>query len=224
MPPHARRLALAAAALLLAGCTPGSAGLIALPVTGPMSIAKAADAARAAKRATPIRDVPPGAALKAPSDAALVVFLRPSGRDPDTDAIVFDDQGRVVANVPAASYAAVIIAAERYVLFPWSENATALELSLGEGKTYYVEVDASRGILGTRAELFAIKPDTPRWAKLQAELARAKHVDADRAAKQAYVDAHKSELAERMRRGRTAFDDYDRRQRDARRLEYDDGQ
>jgi hypothetical protein len=226
MPTHARRhargLAQAATALFLAGCTPGSAGLIALPVTGPMAIAGAAKKARAERRAKPIRDVPPGASLTAPPDAALVVFIRPSARDPESTAILHDDQGRFVAEIPAASYAAVIIAADEYVIFPWSENATALPISLAEGKTYYVEVDASSGASATRAELLAVKPGSPRWAKVPEWLARAKHVAADRAAKQAYLDAHKSELPERMRRGLRVFDDYDRDQRDAHRLEYDD--
>ncbi len=159
----------------------------------------------------------PAASPAAPgSGDALVNFVRPSSScDTGEYAIVVDERGRFVANVPTNSQASVRVNPGPHLFFAWSNDDVQVEINRNVNPVAAVSVDAVAGqshyvavevatpcSVRSTFELRAVAGTGGAWADLEGWLAKAQPMTTDRAAGQARLDEEPVHLRRHMELGR----------------------
>jgi hypothetical protein len=161
-----------------------------------------------------------------PSDAAVVVFLRPSSSQAETEALIVDDDdrigviGRFLGQSQATSYFAVTVAPGEHRFMAWAESAGALHATLAPGKKYYVEVVIDDD--GTR--LVALAPSRKGWNKVPAQLAASAPLIPNEQRGQTCLIQSTRAAGVWTERARTALRRYDPRELAEHTLRSEDGQ
>jgi hypothetical protein len=159
----------------------------------------------------------------APPNAALVVFVRPSGYARGEVTTILEDQGAFLGDSVAETHFAVAVAPGPHLFFSWGENTAPLIANLLPGRVYYVEVSPRPGFFSSRVQLLAITPRSPNWKELGTWLSESSQLIPDTAAGQAYLNGRREAVAERIRRARERAGELDAEERAARTLQPEDG-
>jgi hypothetical protein len=157
------------------------------------------------------------------SDAATVVFVRPSSFGAAVHPTIFDERGRFLGESEASSHFVAEVSPGEHTFVVWAENTGPIHANLAPGRVYFVEVAMKPGAFQPRAHLLAIAPRTESWASVREWMADTKPTVADHDAGQAYLDTRKEDVAERLHRAAEAFAELDDEERDARTLHPNDG-
>jgi hypothetical protein len=157
------------------------------------------------------------------SDAATVVFVRPSSFGAAIHPTIFDERGQFLGDAEASSHFVAEVSPGEHTFVVWAENTGPIHATLAPGRVYFIEVAMKPGAFQARAHLLAIAPRTESWASLREWLADTRPTVADRRAGQAYLDGRKDDVLERLRRAGEAFAEMDAEDRDARTLYPNDG-
>jgi hypothetical protein len=161
--------------------------------------------------------------LRAPDDAALVVFVRPSSFAAGYVIPIIDDQGRFLGEAGAKTHFAVVARPGDHMFVAWRENTTFLRARLLPGKTYFVEVATKPGMFQARTHLLAVAPRTKSWAKLPDWMHDTEEQAPDLEAGQRSLDADRDAVQNRLQSADEALSDADDVDLEARTLHPDDG-
>jgi len=162
-------------------------------------------------------------ALVAPPDAALVVFLRPSGYGRAVATTILDDSGRFLGDSIGETQFAVSLPPGKHVFLSWAENTAPLRADLLPGRVYYVEVSPRMGFWSTRVQLIALTPRSEHWSYVSEWLRDTTQLIPNGSAGQAYLNGRAEDVAERIRRARERLTQLDPQELDERTLLPEDG-
>ncbi len=140
--------------------------------------------------------------LVAPPDAALVVFLRPSGYGRGVATTILDDRGAFLGDSIGETQFAVAVPPGQHVFLSWAENTAPLQGNFLPGHVYYVEVSPRMGWWSTRIQMLALTPRSEHWSRVSEWLRETTQLVPDAAAGQAYLNGRANDVAERIRRAR----------------------
>lgn len=157
------------------------------------------------------------------ADSATVVFLRPSGMGTAIRTTILDNNGTFLGDTLSSSYFAVKVPPGDHVFLAWAENTAALKATLAAGRTYYVKVSPRMGALSARMQLLAIKRGGEDWPKVKEWMGK-KHLEADAARGQAFLDGRKDDVAKRIARANEILKEYDPKELEERTLLEADGE
>ena len=158
-----------------------------------------------------------------PSDAARVVFIRPSSFAFGVVVTIVDSEGRFIGDSSAKSRFAASLPAGEYTFVAWGEGTHSLKANIVAGRTYYVEVAPVLGVWSARFHLKAIKATTRNWPNLQVWLRDTSPRDVLQEEGQAYVAGRREAADDAIRKGVARFAEYNAEETDDRTLEPDDG-
>lgn len=147
--------------------------------------------------------------LIAPPDAALVVFMRPSGYGRSVATTILDDRGMFLGDSIGETQFAVTLPPGRHVFLSWAENTAPLQGDFLPGRVYYVEVSPRMGFWSTRIQLIALTPRSEHWSHVNEWLHETTQLVPDAAAGQAYLNGRADAVAERVRRARERLTELD---------------
>lgn len=159
----------------------------------------------------------------APPNAALVVFVRPSGYASSVATTILDDQGAFLGDSIAGSQFAVLVPPGPHLFLAWAENTAPLVATVLPGRVYYVEVAPKLGFWTPRVHLLAINPRTDSWRELSLWMSQSNQLIPDVAAGQAYLNERQADVAERIRRARERLGELDPEELTERTLRPEDG-
>jgi len=148
-------------------------------------------------------------ALVAPPNAALVVFLRPSGYGRSVATTILDDDGRFLGDSIGETQFAVALPPGKHVFLSWAENTAPLRAELLPGRVYYVEVSPRMGFWSTRVQLLALTPRSEHWEHVAEWLHDTTQLIPDGSAGQAYLNGRAEDVAERIRRAHERLTELD---------------
>lgn len=151
--------------------------------------------------------------LVAPPDAALVVFMRPSGYGRGVATTILDDRGVFLGDSIGETQFAVAVPPGHHVFLSWAENTAPLEGDFLPGRMYYVEVSPRLGFWSTRVQLLALTPRSEHWVHVNEWLQETTQLVPDSAAGQAYLNGRADAVAERIRRARERLAELDAEER-----------
>jgi len=149
-----------------------------------------------------MRPAPQGAAFATPPDHACVVFVRPSGLGAAVNTTILDEEGRFLGDAQGHSHFVVCVPQGKHLFISWAENTDVLEADLLEGRTYYVLVDISFGLLSPRVHLLAMTPRNPNWSRRETWVGGSRPFIPDVAAGEAYLRQRSADVADRLQRAR----------------------
>jgi hypothetical protein len=163
--------------------------------------------------------------IRGASDAATVVFVRPSGFKSEDLTTVIDGHGRFLGEALAQAYFAVRLPPGENVLVSCASNTSVLRATLSPGKIYFVEISSKPGFLSTHFHLLAIRPDTRSWSRLDRWMTEsAALVPNELAGQRALASSSRADEVARCLRGhREELDGYGPDELRARTLGPDDG-
>lgn len=159
----------------------------------------------------------------APSDKAMVVFIRPSSFGGALAFTVLDEKANFLGKATPSSNFAVMVDPGPHIFTVWAENSDGLKADLAPGKTYFIEVQVKMGAMSARSSLVAIKPSVESWQKRGTWMAETKPMTTDFVNGQAMIDARKADAVERVRRAQEHFGQYNAEQMGQRTLAAADG-
>jgi hypothetical protein len=159
----------------------------------------------------------------APPNAALVVFVRPSGYASGVATTILDDQGAFLGDSIAGSQFAVLVPPGPHLFLAWAENTAPLVATVLAGRVYYVEVAPKLGFWTPRVHLLAINPRTDSWRELSLWMSQSNQLIPDITAGQAYLNERQADVAERIRRARERIGELDPEELAERTLRPEDG-
>ena len=156
-------------------------------------------------------------------DAAIVVFLRPSGYARTDKFTIFDEQGRYVGDSLPTSQFAIVMPPGNHVFIAGGENTAVLKAELGPGRTYYVEVAPRLGFTKPRVHLLAIGRHSQSFEHLRDWMAEAKQYAPLSGPGQAAWSLRKGEVAAMLLEANQNWAKFDTEERQHRTLGIDDG-
>ena len=159
----------------------------------------------------------------APPNAALVVFVRPSGYGASVVTTIVDEQGAFLGDSVAETQFAVAVPAGPHLFLAWAENTAPLLADLLPGRVYYVEVSPRLGFFSPRVQLLAITPRTENWQDLRTWLTDSTQLVPNIAAGQAYLNGRHDAVVKRIQAAREHANELDDEERGARTLHPEDG-
>lgn len=165
----------------------------------------------------------PGTRIAPRSDAATVVFVRPSSFGAAINPTIFDEQGRFLGDAQANAHFVATVAPGEHMFIVWAENTGPIRATLLPGRVYFIEVSMKPGAFQARAHLLAITPRSEQWTQVREWLSDTKPTIADTAAGDAYLAGRRDDVVERIRRANEAFANFDEEERAARTLHPNDG-
>ncbi len=131
-----------------------------------------------------VHEIPATAPLPLERDAAVLVFVRPSGAAPLAMPAIVDERGRYLGTTVAASYFAATLPPGDHTFALCTTDGAVLRAHLAPGKRYFVEVTVSQ-LFTTTGRLAPIRPRSEHWGDLTRWYVEKKHLVADEAAGQA---------------------------------------
>jgi hypothetical protein len=161
--------------------------------------------------------------LRAPPNAALVVFVRPSAYAGGMLVPIIDENGRFLGEAGPKTHFAVVTPPGDHVFIGWMENTSAVRTRLVAGKTYYVEIGPRWGLLKPRVHLLAVTPRSKSWEKLAEWLADTEEMTPDLAGGQAALDRKHGDVQSHIHDAFEALRDFDDVELDAHTVKPDDG-
>ena len=159
----------------------------------------------------------------APPNAALVVFVRPSGYASGVATTLLDDQGAFLGDSIAGSQFAVVLPPGPHLFLAWAENTAPLAATLLPGRVYYVEVAPTLGFWSPRVHLLPITPRSDSWHELATWMSQTTQLVPNIAAGQAYLNGRQADVTERIRRARERIGELDPDELAERTLRPEDG-
>jgi hypothetical protein len=147
-----------------------------------------------------MKEVERPAALRAPKDAAMVVFVRPSWWAAALQADVVDEQGRFIGRTAAKAHFTAVVPPGRHTFVVWGENTDAVQIEGAAGHIYFVEVGPTMGWWSARFHLRAISPRTASWAQRDRWMASTTYMRADTVGGQNLLAGREQDVDERLRR------------------------
>jgi len=157
------------------------------------------------------------------SDAATVVFLRPTSYGRTDKFTIFDEQGRFVGDSLPTSQFAVLMPPGDHVFVAAGENTAVLKAELGPGRTYYVEVSPRLGFTKPRVHLLAIGRHAQSFEHLRDWLGDAKQFAPLSGAGQAEWNARRDEVTELLHEANQNWAKLNTEERKERTLLVEDG-
>jgi hypothetical protein len=161
--------------------------------------------------------------LAPPPNRALLVFLRPSSFGGAIRFRVIDDQGRFLGDSLPSVHFAVPMDPGTHMIYAWSENIAPLQANLAPNKTYYIVARPHMGFWKARVSLTSLTPKSEDWPKLKEWMQDSERRDVDFAAGQAYLDARKQDVVEKIAVGKKEGDSLNGEERAVRVLMPEDG-
>jgi hypothetical protein len=104
--------------------------------------------------------------ITAPSDKAVVVFLRPAGLGFAINFAILDQRGNWLGDSVAQTHFSVALPPGEYLFVAWAENTAALKATLTPGRVYAVEVIPTMGFGSARVIMEALTPRHEHWPLL----------------------------------------------------------
>lgn len=92
-----------------------------------------------------MREVSPVRQLRAPTDRALVVFVRPSTEAKSVPAHVVDEQRQYLGSVPAGGHFSVVRNPGPQRFYVYADDEDVVAADLGPGLVYFIEVTPQMG-------------------------------------------------------------------------------
>lgn len=145
----------------------------------------------------------------APTDAAQVVFVRPTAWAANRLVTVVDDRGGFVGELEAVSYVVARVRPGRHRFVVWADNTAVLEAHLDAGKTYFVEIMLRAGMWGPGVELLGYGPGRGNWRMLPAWLTEAKRLEPVAASSVAWAREHEDTIRAHTERVGAVLSDYE---------------
>lgn len=165
----------------------------------------------------------PGTRIAPRSDAATVVFVRPSSFGAALHPTIFDERGHFLGDAEASAHFVATVAPGEHMFVVWAENTGPIRATLLPGRVYFIEVSMKPGAFQARAHLLAITPRSEQWSLVREWLGDTKPTVADTAAGDAYLLDRHDGVVDRLRRANEAFAEMDDEERNARTLLPNDG-
>jgi hypothetical protein len=168
-------------------------------------------------------EVTPSQRLVAPTDAALVVFVRPSKFAYAIAANIIDEQGRFLGDSPAKGHFAAILPPGRHMFVVWAENTDVIDAELAPGKIYFIEVAATMGAWSAQMHLKAIKPTSANFGHRDEWMINTQQYSVAGPGGQENLNKRPDDVRERLRRAQEHLTKYSDAEREARTLRAPDG-
>lgn len=161
--------------------------------------------------------------LRAPPNAALVVFVRPSSYAGGMLVPIIDENGRFLGEAGPKTHFAVVTPPGDHVFIGWIGNTSLVRTRLLAGKTYFVEIGPTWGVLKPRVQLLAVTPRSKSWEKLAEWIAETDQMTPDLAGGQAAFDRKHDDLQSHIHDAFEVLRDYDDVELDKHTVRPDDG-
>jgi hypothetical protein len=161
-----------------------------------------------AARSDLMRPTPRPQAWSAPTDAAVVVFIRPTSFSAAIKTTLLDEQGNFVGDSLPTSYFAVNVTPGEHVFIAWAQNTAVLQANLAAGRTYFVEVALTTGLWAPRVDLLPLTPRSEGWSRRGEWLRESSSFAADPQRGRAALAGRKGDVEGQLRRARSVLNDY----------------
>ncbi len=186
-------------------------------------VALASGCAAQVPQARNMAQVNPPLPLAAPSDRALVVFVRPSKYAFGISANILDEQGHFLGDSPAAGHFIAALPPGHHTFVVWAENTDVIDAELAPGKIYFVEVAPTMGWMSAQVHLLAIKPSSANFMHRDEWMRATSQWAVDGNGGQANLDQRSDDVRERLRRAQEHLQKYTADQREQHTLRAQDG-
>lgn len=161
--------------------------------------------------------------LDAPSDRALVVFIRPSGAEAVAGGHIIDAEGRFLGDAVAESHFAVPVEPGEHMFVVYWQTVDCVRAELAAGRTYFVEVFVTSTLYVVPFHMRVLRPGTAGWERRQAWLQSTRRLEPDTDAGQRALDRRPRKVAHRIDKCDDAFSRWGPKEVDARTIRPDDG-
>jgi hypothetical protein len=160
------------------------------------------------------------AALKAPADQAVVVFVRHTKYGGAVLFTILDENGKFLGVSQGNSHFASTLPPGHHVFITGAANNTsAIDATLAAGKIYFVEVSVRPGAWVAAPEMYAVKPGSDEWKDHEGWLKDTDEFVPDLAKGQHDL----GETKDRIKDGLDAYKGYDDKEKNHRTLVEADG-